>query len=81
MVFVDETGFSNKCFYRQYGRSKKNQKCIMQTFGPNMHPTNVIAAVSMCGFLAVQMFQGVCTRDIYNDFIINELVSVFRVFG
>ena len=53
----------------------------MRTFGPNTRRTNVIAAVSTQGFLAVQMFQGACTREIYTDFIINELVSVFRVFG
>ena len=78
LVFVDETGFNQKCFLRCYGRSRKNQKCIMQTFGPNTRRTNVIAAVSQRGFLAVQIFQGACTRAIYNDYIINELVYIFK---
>ena len=78
LVFVDETGFTQKAFYHHYGWPLKNRRCIMHTFGPSSHCTNVIAAVSMCGFLSVQMFQGSCTRDVYNDFIITQLVSELR---
>ena len=76
LVFVDETGFNQKCFQCRYGRALKNKKCIMQTFGPNTRRTNVIAAVSTRGFLAVQMFQGSCTTEVFNDYIINELVCL-----
>ena len=79
LVFVDETGFNQKCFQRQYGRSFKNQKCRMQTFGPNTRRTNVIAAVSLRGFLAVKMFNASCTRETYNDYIIHELVSAKKM--
>ena len=80
LVFVDETGFTQKAFYRRYGRSLKNQKCIMHTFGPSSRRVNIIAAVLLRGFLAVQMFQGACTRDVYNDFIITQLVSCIAVY-
>lgn len=77
LVFVDETGFNQKSFQRRYGRSKKNTKCLMRIFAANTRRTNVIAAVSLRGFLAVKMFQASCNKEIYNEYIINELVSVF----
>ena len=78
LVFVDETGFTQKTFYHHYGQSFMNQKCTMHTFGLSSHWINVIAAGSLRRFLAVQMFHGACTRDVYNDFIITQLVSVLK---
>ena len=49
----------------------------MRIFAANTRRTNVIAAVSLRGFLAVKMFQASCNKEIYNEYIINELVSVF----
>ena len=74
IVCVDESGSNDKEGDRNYGWSTQGSKAVVRRWLQRKPRVSVLAAYAVDGYCAARTFMGTCTGDIFEDFIIDELL-------
>lgn len=80
IVCVDESGSDDKTGDRQYGWSENGVRAIVQRWLRDRKRVSVVAEYSLDGYIASRTFEGTSTRDLFEDFIIDELLPICNAY-
>ena len=77
LVFVDETSKDDRTMYRRYGRAPTGSQATVREPFKRGTRYSIVAALAVDGYINQRVVEGSVDGEIFNDFIINEVVSVF----
>jgi hypothetical protein len=75
LIFLDESAKDEKSLSRLYGYSPRNtpaQKKVVFVRGKRY---TILPAITMEGFVAVDIFEGSCDKKKFVDFVLGQVVS------
>ncbi len=73
-VFVDESGSDERTGDRVYGYSKKGVPAVVQRWLQSRKRVSVLPAYTLEGYMKSITFEGTCTGDIFESFIVDDLL-------
>ncbi len=76
LVCVDESGSDERTGDRQFGWSDSGARAIVRRWLANKDRVSVLPAYTVEGYITSVTFEGTCTGDIFEDFIIDQLLPL-----
>lgn len=76
LVFVDESGSDDRTGDRQYGWAESGIRAIVQRWLANRDRVSVLPAYTIEGYIAATTFYGTCNGQIFEDFIIDQVLPL-----
>jgi transposase len=80
LVYVDESGASERSAYRRYGWAPKGLECHVSEELKRHTRWSILPAYSIEGYLITRMFQGSFNKEMYESFIIDDLLPLCTPF-
>jgi len=75
LIFLDESAKDNRSLSRSYGYSPRTMRVQKKVvFVRGKHYT-ILLALTLEGFVAVDVFEGSCDQKRFVDFVLNQVVS------
>jgi transposase len=76
LVFVDESGSDDRTGDRQFGWSDKGVRAVVHRWLENKERVSVLPAYTIEGYITATTFYGTCTGQIFENFIIEQLLPL-----
>ncbi|ESZ89882.1 transposase [Sclerotinia borealis F-4128] len=76
LIFVDESGSDERTGDRLYGYAKSGTKAVVSRWLSHRERVSVLPAYTVDGYIASTTFVGTCNGDIFEDFIIEQLLPL-----
>jgi transposase len=76
LVFVDESGSDDRTGDRQYGWSSRGARAVVRRWLARKKRISALPAYTIDGYIAVATFEGTGTADIFEDFIIDDVLPL-----
>ena len=77
MIFIDESAKDERSLSRFYGYAPVNTRAQKKVVFVRGKRYTILPALSLDGFVAMDIFEGSCDRIKFNNFILNQLVIIF----
>jgi len=74
LIFVDEMGSDDRTGDRSYGWSDKGLRAVVSRWLQRKKRVSVLPAYTVDGYIVATTFPGTCTAEIFEDFIIDQLL-------
>ena len=76
IVSIDESGSDDRIGDRHYGWSIKGVRAIVRRWFGNKVRVSVLAAYTIDGYIKALVFDGTCDGDIFEGFIIDQVLPL-----
>jgi len=76
LVFVDESGSDERTGDRQFGWSDRGARAAVSRYLASRERVSVLPAYTIEGYITAKTFYGTCTGEIFEDFIIDQLLPL-----
>ena len=73
---MDESGNDERRSERHYGYADKGTKAQVKRFLQRRERVSVLPAYTIDGYITARTFKGTCTRDIFEEFIIEQVLPI-----
>ena len=80
IIYVDESGSDDRTGDRQQGWASKGARATVRRWLQNRTRVSVLPAYTVDGYIAAQTFEGTCTADIFESFLIDQLLPLCNPF-
>jgi transposase len=80
LVCVDESGSDERTGDRAYGWATKGSRAVVRRWLARRNRISVLPAYTVDGYIASRTFEGTCTGEIFEDFIIDELLPLCNLY-
>jgi hypothetical protein len=77
LIFIDESAKDERSLSRFYGYAPVNTRAQKKVVFVRGKRYTILPALSLDGFVAMDIFEGSCDRIKFNNFILNQLVIIF----
>jgi hypothetical protein len=77
LIFLDESAKDERTSCRQYGYSPRNQAAIKKVVFIRGTRYTLLPALSLDGIIALDVIQGSCNKEQFQNFILAKVVSMF----
>ena len=74
LIFMDEASKDERSLSREYGYSFKNTFAIKKIVFIRGVRYTILPALSLQGFIAVDIIEGSCTKERFREFVISNMV-------
>jgi transposase len=74
LVFIDESGSDERSGDRMYGWTDKGVRAQVERWLSKRDRISVLPAYTIDGYIASRTFKGTCTGDIFEEFIIEQVL-------
>lgn len=74
MIFIDETAKDERSLTRSYGYSTINVRARKSTVFIRGIRYTILPALTLDGFIAAEVIEGSCTKELFQAFIVNQVV-------
>ena len=74
LIFLDESAKDDRTISRRYGYSEVNTRAIKKVVFIRGKRYTLLPALSLDGIIAVKIIEGNCTKEIFREFIISQVV-------
>jgi hypothetical protein len=75
LIFIDESAKDERSLSRLYGYSPRNTRAQKKVVFIQGKRYTILPALTLRGFVAVDIFEGSCNKKKFVDFILNQVVS------
>ena len=75
LIFIDETAKDEQSLSRAYGYSTINMKAKKSVVFIRGTRYTILPALTLDGFIAAEIIEGSCTKELFQTFIINQVVK------
>ena len=75
MIFIDESAKDERSLSRLYGYSPRNIRAHKKVVFVRGKRYIILPALTLEGFVAVDIFEGACDRKRFVDFILDKVVN------
>lgn len=75
MIFIVETAKDERSLTRSYSYSTINIRARKSTVFIKGNRYTILPALTLNGFIAAEVIEGSCTKELFQAFIINQVVS------
>jgi hypothetical protein len=76
LIFLDESAKDERSLSRLYGYSPRNTCACKKVVFIRGKRYTILPALTLDGFVAVDIFEGSCDRKRFVDFILNQVVRL-----
>jgi hypothetical protein len=76
LIFIDESAKDERTLSRQYGYSLRNTRAGKKTVFVRGKRYTILPALSLDGIIALDIMEGSCDKQRFNEFILNQVVSM-----
>jgi transposase len=80
LIFVDESGSDERTGDRMYGWAGKGIRAQVSRWLANRDRVSLLLAYTIKGYIASRTFKGTCTGDIFEDFIIEQVLPICNAY-
>jgi transposase len=80
IISVDESGSDERTGDRVYGYSQRGTKAVVHRWLQSRKRVSVLPAYTIDGYIASTTFEGTCTAEIFQSFIIDTLLPLCNPF-
>ena len=77
LIFLDESAKDERTSCRQYGYSPRNQAAIKKVVFIRGTRYTLLSALSLDRIIALDVIQGSCNKEQFQNFILAKVVSMF----
>jgi hypothetical protein len=74
LIFLDECAKDERSLSRLYGYSPRNTRACKKVVFVRGKRYTILPALTLDGFIAVDVFEGACDRKRFVDFVLNQVV-------
>lgn len=74
LIFLDESAKDERSLSRLYGYSLRNTRACKKVVFIRGKRYTILPALTLDGFIAVDIFEGSCDRKKFTDFVLNQVV-------
>jgi len=78
LIFIDETAKDERSLSRTYGYSTVNIRAQKSTVFIRGNRYTILPALTLDGFIAAEVIEGSCTKELFQAFIINQVVKYYQ---
>ena len=78
-IFLDESSKDERTLSRSYGYSFRNQPAIQKVVFLRGIRYTILPALSLDGIIGMEIIEGSCNKQRFQDFIISQIVSTFFI--
>ena len=75
LIFIDESAKDERSLSRLYGYSPRNTRAQKKVVFVRGKRYTILPALTMEGFVAIDIFEGSCDKKKFVDFVLDQLVS------
>lgn len=75
LIFIDESAKDERSLSRLYGYSPRNTRACKKVVFVRGKRYTILPALTLDGFVAVDIFEGACDKKKFIDFILDQVVS------
>jgi hypothetical protein len=75
LIFLDESAKDDRSLSRLYGYSPRNMPAQKKVIFIRGKRYTILPALTLEGFVAVDIFEGSCNRKRFVDFVLNQVVN------
>jgi transposase len=76
LVFVDESGSDERTGDRHYGWAERGVRAQVSRWLADRDRVSILPAYTIDGYIACRSFKGTCTGDIFEEFIIEQVLPI-----
>lgn len=76
LIFIDESAKDERTLSRQYGYSLRNTRAVKKNVFVRGKRYTILPALSLDGIIALDIIEGSCDKHRFNQFIMNQVVSI-----
>lgn len=80
IVCVDESGSDDRTGDRCYGWSTSGARAVVRRWLQSRERVSVLPAYTVNGYIAISTFTGTCDGDMFEDFLIDELLPLCNAY-
>jgi transposase len=80
LVCVDESGSDERTGDRMYGWANKGARAQVSRWLANKERVSVLPAYTIEGYITARTFKGTCTGDIFEEFIIEQVLPICNAY-
>ena len=74
MIFLDESAKDERSLSRLYGYSPRNTRAYKKVVFVRGKRYTILPALTLDGFVAVDVFEGACDKKRFIDFVLDQVV-------
>ena len=74
LVFLDESAKDERSLSREYGYSLMNTRARKSVVFVRGKRYTILPALSLQGFIAIDIMEGSCTKERFKNFVIDDVV-------
>ena len=78
LIFIDETAKDERNLSRAYGYSTINTRAKKSVVFIRGNRYTILPALTLNGFIAAEVIEGSCTKELFQAFIINQVVKLYH---
>ena len=75
LIFLNESAKDERSLSRLYGYSLRNTRAQKKVVFIRGKRYTILPALTLDGFVALDVFEGSCDRERFVDFVLNQVVS------
>lgn len=75
LIFIDETAKDERSLSRAYGYSTVNTRAKKSVVFVRGKRYTILPALTLDGFIAAEIIEGSCNKELFQAFIINQVVK------
>ena len=75
-MFVDESGSDDRTRDRKYGWAVLGVRAVVRRWLASKERVSVLPAYTIDGYIAAKTFLGTCTAEVFEDFIIDQVLPL-----
>jgi len=77
LIFIDESSKDERTLTRLYGYSSINTRAKKSVVFIRGKRYTILPALSLKGFIAVNIMEGSCNKERFQTFVLTQLVNIF----
>ena len=79
LIFIDESAKDKRSLSRLYGYSPRNIRACKKVVFVRGKRYTILPALTLDGFVAVDIFEGACDKKKFVDFVLNQVVCKITI--